>query len=332
MKTSLIIATILATGHLATAQVTIIRGGEQSAPTGEKSTVTIQTGDRTITPATVDTKETKTATGKQTETVTRLRDADGKYFEWQRAANVTREVAPGQTERTSEITERDRQGGTRTRSLVKETTTKTDAGERTATAEYRRDVSGNLVMAHDISATTAKRADGSSSQTSTENDYDINGRPVVTRQTESATQLNKDGTTTTTSTTKSIDHLNGGIGATVREVAAVRADGNTTRIETVTQKPSGNSWINDSRTVTVETKAADGSVQRETITEGRSLFDRQSGSHMDTGNLVPQTKIVEHEVRQPDGNTVIQRDQYRRDVNGDWKATSFSTEAANVGK
>src|SRR5437867_1507618 len=141
MKQFLIVAAVLVVAQLATAQVTIIRGGEHS-------TVTIQTGDRTITPATVDTKETKTATGKQTETVTRLRDANGSYFEWQHASNVTREVAPGQTERTSEITELDRQGGARTRSLVKETTTKTGAGERTSTAEYRRDVSDRLVMAH----------------------------------------------------------------------------------------------------------------------------------------------------------------------------------------
>lgn len=331
MKPIILLAASLAVASVAGAQVTIIRGGEQSQPAGEKSAVTIQTGDRTITPATVDSKEAKTATGKQKETVTKLRDADGKYFEWQRASEVVRETAPGQTERTREVIETDRQGGTRAKSVVKETTSKTGAGEEASVAEYRRDASGQLVLSRDVSSTTTKSSDGSSTQSQVASDYDINGKRIVSRQTDSVTTTSLDGRTQTSSTTKSINHLNGNIGSTERAVATARTDGNTTRTETVTQKPDGSSWINDSRTVTVETKAGDGTVQREIITEGRSQFSKQGGSRMETGGLVPQTKIVEHEVRQPNGNLVIQRDQYRRDVNGDWKPTSFSTDAANIG-
>jgi hypothetical protein len=47
--------------------------------------------------------------------------------------------------------------------------------------------------------------------------------------------------------------------------------------------------------------------------------------------LTPQTKTIERQVRQPDGTIVIQRDDYRRDVNGEWKPMTFSTEAAKVG-
>jgi hypothetical protein len=43
-------------------------------------------------------------------------------------------------------------------------------------------------------------------------------------------------------------------------------------------------------------------------------------------SLQPQRKIVEHEVRQPDGQVTIERKIYRRDVNGDWQPASFSTE------
>ncbi len=48
--------------------------------------------------------------------------------------------------------------------------------------------------------------------------------------------------------------------------------------------------------------------------------------------LVPQRKIVEQEVRQPDGTTVLQRDVFHRDVNGDWKPESFSTKEADKGR
>ncbi len=316
----------------AIAEIQIIKGGESTAPQGEHSVIILGTRDRTLAPATTETHQTKTDTGTRSETLTRLRDADGNYFDWLRATDVVREVSPGKFERTTELVERDRQGGERERKLIQQTTDKSEAGERSHTLEYRRDSSGNLVRSREEAATSKKNLDGTISIARTESDYDINGRPVTQREIEGVTTTSADGKTqTTTATTRSVDHLHGGnVGVTSRETIVVHTDGNTTRTETVTQRPIGASWENTGRTVTIETRAADGAIQRETLVEGRSLYARQGG-RTEYGELVPQSKIVERQVRQPDGTTVIQRDLYRRDVNGDWKPTTFSTEAAQLG-
>jgi hypothetical protein len=47
--------------------------------------------------------------------------------------------------------------------------------------------------------------------------------------------------------------------------------------------------------------------------------------------LVPQTKVVEREVRKSDGTAVLQRDVFHRDVNGEWVAETFSTKEADKG-
>ena len=86
-----------------------------------------------------------------------------------------------------------------------------------------------------------------------------------------------------------------------------------------------------SRTTTTETTAPDGSVTRETIEQGRSIYSEKTGDALQEP-LVPQRKVVEHEVRQPDGTKVLQRDVFHRDVNGDWKPESFSTKEADKGR
>ena len=131
-------------------------------------------------------------------------------------------------------------------------------------------------------------------------------------------------------TAKTVNHLDGNVGVDYREIATVRTEGTTTRTEALRQKPAGAGWENDGRTVSTQTRSADGTIQRETIVEERSLYARQGG-RTEYGELVPQTKTVDREVRQPDGTVVIQRDFYRRDVNGDWKPTTFSTEGAQRG-
>jgi hypothetical protein len=98
----------------------------------------------------------------------------------------------------------------------------------------------------------------------------------------------------------------------------------------VVHTPGRYGWEETSRTTTTETKAPDGSVSRETIMNGRSTFSTKTGNAM-LEPLVPQTKIVEHEVHKPDGTTVLQRDVFQRDVNGNWAPESFSTKQADKG-
>ncbi len=325
MKKLLIAYAFVVGAQLGHGQVSIIRGGETTDPGGQQSQIIIKAGARTIIPATIDTKETKTDTGTRTEIVTRLRDPNGNYVEWQRASDVMREVAPGKMERTTEVVERTWQGDERERRLIQQTATKTDSGEATKTSEYRRDSSGKMVLAREGSATTKKNINGTLVTTATVSDYDVNGKPAVTRQIESVTTTSGDGKLqTTTSTIQAVDHLRGRIGDTSREVVTVQTDGNTIRSESVMQRPTTSGWENNSRATTVETRRSDGTIQRETIVEGRSLY---GGGAVNTA-LTPQVKTVESQVRQSDGAIVIQRDDYRRDVNGEWKPTTFSMEAA----
>lgn len=329
MKKLLIALALMTASRWATAEVTIIRGGETTDPGGQQSQVIIKTGDRTIVPAVTQTNENKTDAGTRTETVTRVRDADGKYVEWQRATDVMREVAPGKFEHTTEIVERDRQGDEHERRQIQQSISKTDAGESTTTSEYRRDSSGKMVLARNGSSSTTKNVDGTLATTATVNDYDVNGKPAVTRQIAGTTTTSADGKAqTTTSTIQSVDHLRGDVSATDREVVNVQNDSNTTRSESVTQRPTPSGWADNTRTVTIETRNSDGTVQRETLVEGRSLY----GGGATSSSLQPQTKTVERQMRQGDGTVVIQRDDYRRDVNGDWKPITFSTDAAKVGK
>jgi hypothetical protein len=329
MKKSLIVLALVATCRWATAEVSIIRGGETTDPGGQQSQIVIKTGDRTIVPAVTQTNEIKTDAGTHTETITRVRDANGKYVEWQRATDAVREVAPGKFEHTTEVVERDRQGGEHERRQIQQTTTKSDTGETSKTSEFRRDSSGKMVLARDGSSTTTKNVDGTLVTTSTVNDYDVNGKPAVTRQIAGTTTVSNDGRAqTTTSTIQSVDHLHGNMGTTDREVVNVQNDPNATRSESVTQRPTPSGWVDTSRTVTMETRNSDGTIQRETLVESRSLY----GGGATGSSLTPQTKTVERQVRQDDGTVVIQRDDYRRDVNGEWKPITFSTEAAKVGK
>ncbi|HUJ71427.1 MAG TPA: hypothetical protein VLZ30_04230, partial [Verrucomicrobiae bacterium] len=83
-----------------------------------------------------------------------------------------------------------------------------------------------------------------------------------------------------------------------------------------------------SRSVTTETTNPDGSVRRETIEQGRSIYSEKSGNQL-MEPLQAQRKVVEQEVRQPDGTTVVQRQVFHRDVNGDWTPETFSTKGAD---
>jgi hypothetical protein len=328
MKKLFIAYAFIVVAQLGRGQVSIIRGGESTDPAGQQSQIIIKAGARTIIPATTDTRETKTDTGTRTEFVTRLRDGNGNYVEWQRTSDVVREVSPGKMERTTEVVERTWQGDERERRLIQQSATKTDSGEATKTSEYRRDSSGRMVLARDSSATMKKNINGAVVTTAIVSDYDVNGKSAVTRQIEGVTTTSVDGKLqTTTSTIQAVDHLRGGIGESSREVVTVQTDGNTVRSESVMQRPTASGWDNNSRASTVETRNSDGTIQRETIVEGRSLY----GGGALNASLTPQVKTVERQVRQSDGTIVIQRDDYRRDVNGEWKPMAFSMDAAMVG-
>jgi hypothetical protein len=124
--------------------------------------------------------------------------------------------------------------------------------------------------------------------------------------------------------------LDGKLAVTAQETTSITSQGNTTRTDSVVHTPGRYGWEETSRTTTTETKAPDGSVSRETIMNGRSTFSTKTGNAM-LEPLVPQTKIVEHEVHKPDGTTVLQRDVFQRDVNGNWAPESFSTKQADKG-
>lgn len=326
MNQSILTAVLILTTHFAFAEVEVIKGGNSDQPSGERSAVILHTRDRDIVPATESTRQTQTGphTGRS-DTITRLRDAQGSYFEWQRSTAVSKEISPGTIERTTEVVELDRQGGERERKVIKQTI----AGERETTAEYRPTSSGGLTLARETSSISAKDSNGAVTQTRSISEYDVNSRAVVTRQLESVS-VTEGNQTTTTTTDKSLSHLNGGIGPSLREIATRNTEGNRTSTEIVRQKPVGSAWENDSRTTVTQTRAPDGSTQRETLVEGRSLHSRQGG-RTEAGELVPQTKTVDREVRQPDGTLIIHREMYRRDVNGDWTPTTFSTEGAQRG-
>ena len=312
------------------AEVEVIKGGNAEQPAGERSEIILRTRDREIPSTQETTRQTKTGpqTGRS-ETITQLRANDGTYFEWQRASTVSQEIAPGTIESTTEVVELDRQGGERQRTLVKQTTSRTASGETGKTVEYWPNSSGNLTRARESTTQITKTPAGAITETRTESEFDVNGRAVVSRQLESNTVTEGDKSTTTT-TAKAVDHLHRENWETLREISTTVGAGNTTRSEVLRQKRIGSTWENDGRTVTTESRAADGTIQRETIVEGRSLYSRLGG-RTEFGNLSPQSKTVDREVRQPDGTIVIRRDVYRRDVNGEWVPTTFSTAGAQRG-
>jgi hypothetical protein len=133
-----------------------------------------------------------------------------------------------------------------------------------------------------------------------------------------------------TAETKTVDHLNGQLAVTAQETTSITTQGGVKRTDSVVREPGRFGWEETSRTTATETKGPDGSVSRETIVNGRSIFSTKTGNEM-LEPLVPQTKIVEHEVHNPDGTTVLQRDVFHRDVNGGWTPESFSTKQADKG-
>lgn len=263
-----------------------------------------------------------------TDHVVRTRLADGSYFESQRCSSRTRQPSDNVTVTTIEIVEKDRQGRDRASRQQVETVTKTADGEQRQSVFYRRTGDGKLTIEREVTGVATKNPDGTVTIARIEKRVDANGRLVTTQErNETVTQV---GPTEKQITAKIMgrDHLEGKFGVLAEENTTVRTTGENTTTDRAVRSRTSTGWTVTERTSITETKAADGSVQRETVEQGRSLYSKSTGDDMGEP-LLPKRKIVEREVPQADGTIAVQRDEFRRDVNGDWKPVSFS---ANTGQ
>ena len=322
---------VFAAAITTSAQV-IIRGSDSADNSATHSEVTISTSDRSVVPLIKESKETKVdPTTQRTESVTRARLNDGSYFEWQRSTATKKEVSPDKSISSIDVVEKDRQGQDHLSRHTDETVSKSTSGDTTETKMYTRNTSGQLVLDRVVDANTIKGSDGAANTTRLEKVPDINGNLVVKTQREEVAVQHGPNENVVMSKTMAADHLTGKLAVTAQETTSITTQGGTKQIESAVLTPGRTGWELSSRTTTTETTAPNGSVTRETIERGRSLFSEKTGDALQEP-LVPQRKIVEHEVRQPDGTTVLQRDVFRRDVNGDWKPESFSTKEADKGR
>jgi hypothetical protein len=308
----------------------IIRGTETSDQSGANSSsssaVTVNTGDRNIVPLIKDTKDTKiNANTQESESVTRARTADGGYFDWQRSATVTKEVAPGQSISSKDVVEQDHEGGTHASGHSDSMVDKTTSGEIDHTAVYKPDSSGRLELDHVVDATTVKQGAGVADTTSSESVADINGNLSLQKQVDSVTLKRGANEQVTAAETRTTDHMDGQIAVTGQEITSVNSQGATKQTDSVVRAPGGIGWEETSHTTTTVTKAPDGSITRETVVAGRPAYSGVNGGEP----LAPQTKAVEHEVHNPDGTTAVQHDVLHLDVNGNWVPESFSTKGAD---
>ncbi len=306
----------------ARAQVTVTeqRSADKSAT---RSELTLTTRDRETTPLVMDTRETKVdAATTRAETVTQVRRNDGTLAELNRVSSVSRKNG-STTETSAEVMERDRQGDAHVVRKISETTTKTGNAQQSNAKQYRRDSSGNFVLDREVSAQSTKNSDGTISTVKVERDADVNGKLAAKQQVEETVTPKGANEKSVTRTTKSVG-LEGRLTTTSQESETVATQGNTTRTETTVMKPGRGGMVVAGKISEVETRGANGSVQREIIEQGRSLHSTYAGDRDDP--LVANRKTVEKEVRNADGSARLQRDVFLRDVNGDWKPVTFSTE------
>ncbi|HUJ11904.1 MAG TPA: hypothetical protein VL171_17985 [Verrucomicrobiae bacterium] len=311
----------------------VVRGTESSDNdnSSTRAEVKITTTDRSVVPLVKEREQTKIDDNtERTETVTRVRRNDGSYFDAQRSTTIKKQISPDVTEISTAVVEKDRQGQDRTAERKVETVVKTDEGEKSQVDTYARNSSGRLVLARVVDANTVTNANGQTDTTVVEKAPDVSGNIVVQKQIDKTTVQKGSNEKVTTAETRSVDHLTGRMAVTEETTTTVRSEGDTKQINTVVRTPGRLGWEVTGRTTTSETTAPDGSVTREIIEEGRSLYSTYSGNQM-MEPLVPQRKLVENETRSPDGTVVVQQDVFRRDVNGDWVPQSFSTVQPTAG-
>ena len=311
---------------VATAQVTDTK--QTSADKSASVTrIAVDTMDSRFVPLVIETKKTKVDPATtRTDSVVKAPRNDGTLFNLQQRSAVTQQISPDVSQTTTEVSEQDRQGAMRATRRIDETSTRTGNRESVKADEFKRDASGRLVLDREIAAVTTKNADGSSSGSRTEKARDVSGNLVVEKEIEETVLPKSSTETQITRRISSVGHLDGQLQLNGRETTTVRTEGNTSRTVVVSEALGDGGWRTVGQTTTTEKRGADGTVQRETIEQGRSLYEKLQS--FPTEPLVPQRKIVEREVRQPDGTSVLQRDVYRRDVNGEWKPVTFSLENA----
>jgi hypothetical protein len=328
-------AATLAVAASTSAQV-VIRGTETSnqsaGSSASSSAVTINTGDRDVVPLIKDTKDAKVdATTERTESITRARLNDGSYFDWLHTSTVKKEVSPGTTVSSTDLVQKDRQGQSNVSKHSDETIEKSATGETSQKKTYTRNSSGQLVLEQVVDADTVKTGPGATETTRVEKGVDANGNLVLKQQVEETTVDHGPNGKVVTSQTKTADHLNGQLAVSAQETTSITTQGSTKQTDSVVRTPSVNGgWQVSGRTTTTETTAPDGSVSRETIEQGPAAYTTKTGDDISAA-IVPQRKIVETEVRKPDGTIVVQRDVFQHDVNGGWTPQSFSTKEADKG-
>jgi len=317
-------AAALAGAITASAQV-VIRGTESPDKSATSADVSIGTLDRDSVPLIRETKDTKVdATTERSESVTRARHNDGSYFDWKRSTTVTKELSPNNTVSSTDVVEKDRQGQDRVSGRTDEIVNKSATGETDQTKVYTRNSSGQLVLDHVVEATTVKAGNGAANTTRIEKTADINGNLTLLKQVDEVAVDRGPNGKVITAKTKTVDHLGGQLAVTSEETTSISTQGGTRRVESVVRTPGPSGWAVSGRTTTTEVKAPDGSVSRETIEQSRSGYASKTDNDL-SETVVPQRKIVDREVRKPDGTTVLQRDVFHRDINGDWVPESFST-------
>ena len=298
-------AAALAGAITASAQV-VVRGTESSDKSTTSAEVNINTRDRDIVPLIKESKDTKVdATTERTESVTRARLNDGSYFDWQRSTTVTKELSPDNTVSSTDVVEKDRQGQDRVSRHTDETVRKSATGQTDQTKVYTRNSSGQLVLDRVVDATTIKEGKGALNTTRIERTADINGNLALQKQVEETIVDRGPNEKVITSKTKTVDHLGGQLAVTAEETTSITTQGGTRQVESVVRTPGRAGWVVSGFTTTTEVKAPDGSVSRETIEQGRSGYSSKIDNEL-SETIVPQRKIVEHEIRKPDGTTVLQ--------------------------
>ena len=302
---------------------------QEAANQNTSVTKTIRTTlDRTDVPLITETKEI--AVNKKTtlqDSVTKIRRADGTYDDWIRSSHVEKKHSDHQIERSTHIFEKNRQGKEAPIKIIKETITKSSAGELTKTGHYEKNHSGDLVLKKETSAVSSKRSDGSISTVRTEMKADVNGRLKPNKEIyEVSTQISP-SEQFISRTVKSIDRMNGRFGITAKETISVETKGNDKLTETTIQQPGRDGWAVTDKIKQIERLRPDGTIERETIELGRSIYSRATGN---ASPLVPKVKTIEEQVRKPDGTLVMEKKVFKRDVNGEWKPVTFAIGSPSV--
>jgi hypothetical protein len=257
------------------------------------------------------------ATAAVAQTVERVQLKDGQFADWRTTTSVTREIKPGCTETTENITEAALVG--QPAQTIQRTTTreKTGTGEIVRTTETTRNTFGKQTGQRLVEETTQREPDGSVSVRVIERAPNANNEVVLQREEQRRIIEVNQTTTLIESQIRSHDNLRGRFDLTAIQSTQVEKKGDTTRTETTTRRTVGDQDRVVSRVVSTETKAADGNRQRETVEYGQGLHNKMS--YLTTGELKPQRKIVERTETKPGGGTVLTREIFRLDLNGEWK-------------